>query len=134
MTTEVGFALTTADDVISVLNLARRIERNLAVVLAEDDLRVDHWRILHALSVTPGSLMGELADELAIPSASVTRFVDELSDKGLVFRRPAPDDRRKAGVYLSRLGSERLARALSIVEARGLGLMNTDNATLRGRD
>lgn len=116
--TETLSALTAINDVADTLNSARRLERDLNSALAEDGLRVDLWRILFTLSQSPGALMGELSDSLAIPAASLTRLVDELADTGLVFRRPAPDDRRKAGVYLSRLGHERLARASAVIGSR----------------
>lgn len=106
------------DAVASLLSLARRLERSLNSALAEDGIRLDQWRILHTLSSSPGALMGELAESLGIPSPSVTRLVDELADRGLVFRRPAPEDRRKAGVYLSRLGYDALSRASAIVSAQ----------------
>lgn len=105
-------------DIINVLNSALRLERSVNSALAEDGLRSDLWRTLYALSQSPGVLMGELSEALAIPAASLTRLVDELSDDGLVFRRPAPEDKRKIGVYLSRIGSERLARSSAIVSSR----------------
>jgi DNA-binding MarR family transcriptional regulator len=104
--------------VIDVLNTARCLERDVNSALVEDGLRVELWRILYTLSQSPGALMGELSTTLAIPAASLTRLIDELSDSGLVFRRPAPDDKRKAGVYLSRMGSERLLRSSAIVASR----------------
>ncbi|MGB4136380.1 MAG: MarR family transcriptional regulator [Microbacterium sp.] len=106
------------DEIVRTIESARRLERTLNAALAEDALKADQWRVLHALAHSPGALMGELAERLVIPAASLTRMVDELADRGLLFRRPAPDDRRKAGVYLSRLGHEQLARASSIISAR----------------
>lgn len=106
------------EGVIDVLNHAHSLERSVNSALAEDGLRADLWRILYMLFQSPGALMGELSASLAIPAASLTRLVDELSDEGLVFRRPTPGDRRKAGVYLSRMGSDRLVRSSAIVASR----------------
>jgi len=108
------------DGVLEAISSARRPERRLNAALAEVDLKADQWRILQTISHTPGVLMGELAESLVIPAASLTRIVDDLADRGLLFRRPAPDDKRKAGVYLSRLGGERLARATAIITSRGI--------------
>lgn len=109
------------DGLLETISSARRLERRLNAVLAEDALKADQWRILQTISHSPGVLMGELAESLVIPAASLTRIVDEMADRGLLFRRPAPDDKRKAGVYLSRLGSEQLARATAIITSRGIG-------------
>ena len=106
------------NDLSRFLTRARRLSRVLNSVLAEDSLREDLWRIMHAVSQSHGMLMGEIADTLALPPATTTRLIDELSDHGIVFRRPAPDDGRKAVVYLSRLGQERLDRVEALLRAR----------------
>ncbi|WP_349826832.1 MarR family winged helix-turn-helix transcriptional regulator [Brevibacterium litoralis] len=100
----------------------KAIERSLASVLAEDDLRVDQWRLLTLLRERPGLYMGEVAEALSLPNASTTRLVDDMASSSLVFRAPAPEDGRKAVVYLSRTGRERLARADAVVAARFEGL------------
>jgi DNA-binding MarR family transcriptional regulator len=106
------------DELATFLTRARRVGRALNAVLAEDSLREDLWRIMHALAKSHGMLMGEIAEELALPPATTTRLVDELADLGILFRRPAPDDGRKAVVYLSRLGHERLERIEALLRAR----------------
>ncbi|MGW1712585.1 MarR family winged helix-turn-helix transcriptional regulator [Streptomyces sp. NPDC002156] len=101
-----------------LLNAARLLTRGLNEILAEDGLTVDLWRIMHVLAKRPGLLMGEVAKSLTIPNATTTRLVNQLVDSGLAYRKPHVDDSRKAVVYLSRTGRERLARATSLVGAR----------------
>lgn len=106
------------DDIARRITEGRHLSRTLNLALAEDNLREDLWRIMHALSKTQGMLMGELAELLVLPPATTTRLVDEMVDSGMVFRRPAPEDGRKVGVYLSRSGAEKLQRAEALLEAR----------------
>lgn len=108
------------DDIAHRITEGRRLSRTLNLALAEDNLREDLWRIMHALSKAQGMLMGELAELLVLPPATTTRLVDEMVDSGMVFRRPAPEDGRKVGVYLSRSGAERLQRVEALLEARCL--------------
>lgn len=105
-------------DVSLLLTEARRLTRRLNAVLAEDGLREDLWRIMRSLSQSDGLLMGRLSESLQLPPATTTRLVDELTDMGIVFRRPAPDDARKAVVHLSRLGTARLARVEDLLSGR----------------
>jgi DNA-binding MarR family transcriptional regulator len=97
---------------------ARQISRTINAILAEDGLREDLWRVMHALAGCPGLLMGEIAEAVAVSNATVTRLVNELVDAGLVYRKPGIDDGRKAVVFLSRRGQERLRRATSLLVSR----------------
>ncbi|MFE2942986.1 MarR family winged helix-turn-helix transcriptional regulator [Streptomyces sp. NPDC059255] len=105
------------DGIARLTAAARGLSQLLKAILAEDGLREDQWRVMDALAHTHGLLMGELARTLVLPPATTTRCVDELTDLGLVFRRPQPEDARKFVVYLSRTGYERYDRALSLLEA-----------------
>jgi DNA-binding MarR family transcriptional regulator len=105
------------DELAAYLTTAKLVSRRLNSVLAEDGLREDLWRVMHALAAQPGLLMGEVADILMLSNATVTRVVNELADSGLVFRKPGAD-RRTATVYLSRIGHQRLSRVTSLLESR----------------
>ncbi|MFF1255164.1 MarR family winged helix-turn-helix transcriptional regulator [Pseudarthrobacter sp. NPDC058329] len=110
------------DELAQFINASRVLDRTLNAILAEDGLREDLWRIMHALAQQPGMLMGEISEKLTLPAATTTRLVDQLADNGLVFRRPAPEDGRKAAVHLSRTGHERLSRVASLISARSASL------------
>jgi DNA-binding MarR family transcriptional regulator len=107
------------DGLARYLTTAKLVSRRLNSVLAEDGLREDLWRVMHALAEQPGLLMGEVADILGLSNATVTRVVAELADSGLVFRKPG-EDRRTATVYLSRIGHQRLSRVTSLLQTRML--------------
>lgn len=55
---------------------------------------------------------GVIAERLIVTSASVTSLIDTLEKRGLVQRRPHPDDRRKVLVELTDQGQDVLDRLL----------------------
>jgi DNA-binding MarR family transcriptional regulator len=63
-------------------------------------------------------------------------LVDELEQRGLVERRPNPDDRRVRALYLTRKGRNALARGREIAteheEALTQGMNNADRKRLVG--
>jgi len=106
------------DTLESFVSTARQLSRELNAVLAEDGLREETWRAMRLLAQRPGLLMGEIAEGLTISNATATRVINDLADGGLAFRRPGDDDGRKAVVFLSRIGVDRLTRVDALVEAR----------------
>lgn len=89
----------------------RAISRPLAETLErEESVSLDQWRTMRALSTIEGRTMGELAERLQIPAPSVTRIVDGLVDRALVFRHGSATDRRRVEVLLSGAGAVLLAR------------------------
>lgn len=95
----------------------RRLTIGLAAALAEEDCTVDQWRVLRALADGQGHPMGELAQSLLIPQASLSRLVDSLADTGQVYRRHDEHDRRRITAHLSRAGRTRLARLDALAAA-----------------
>lgn len=95
----------------------RRLTRTLTLVLAEEDCTLDQWLVLRALGEGDGRLMGDLAQSLLIPHASLTRIVDALVDDGWIYRRQSGVDRRRIAAHLSRRGRHRLARLDALAQA-----------------
>jgi DNA-binding MarR family transcriptional regulator len=96
----------------------RMISRPLQETLErEEGVSLDQWRVLRSLSANEGRTMGELSDRLQIPAASVTRIVDGLVDRALVFRHGSAVDRRRVEVLLSEAGGALLARLEDIALA-----------------
>lgn len=106
--------------------LQRQAARGLAAVLSEDGCTLDQWRVLRALADGQGRPMGDLADAVQIPAATLTRVADGLADAGLVYRRQPDDDRRRVRVHLSRLGRSRLAGLEALVEAHESALRHSE--------
>ncbi|MBV2155183.1 MarR family winged helix-turn-helix transcriptional regulator [Kitasatospora sp. SUK 42] len=103
---------------VELLTLAhRRLSTGLAAALAEEDCTVDQWRVLRALADGRGHPMGELAQTLLVPQASLSRLVDALADHGWVYRRQGDQDRRRITAHLSRQGRTRLTRLDALAAA-----------------
>ena len=100
-----------------VLSSAQRaMARDLGDRLAEEDASVDQWRTLRAIGAAAGISMGMLSGHLQMPAPSLTRLVDSLVDRALVYRRQSSQDKRRIGVHLSQDGKERLQRLEAIAK------------------
>ena len=82
----------------------RRVHLQLEEQLRDDGVQVEEWRILRALSDGRGRSMGALADEVLMNGPALTRMVDRMISKALVYRGPDPEDRRKVVVFISHHG------------------------------
>ena len=67
-----------------------------------------HAGLLRAIAVTPGQSQQALARYLRTQPSRVVTLVDELEDRGLVKRRPNPQDRRVYAMHLTAEGQELL--------------------------
>ncbi|MET3963847.1 DNA-binding MarR family transcriptional regulator [Marmoricola sp. OAE513] len=104
-----------------------KVRQRLQPVLDEAGLAPEHWRVMALLHERPGLGAGAIAKGAVLPSASVTRHVDKLVERGMVVRRVDPADKRRVVLALSRRGTE-VAEALLAEEraaeeiiAAGLG-------------
>ncbi|MFI0419066.1 MarR family winged helix-turn-helix transcriptional regulator [Spongiactinospora sp. 9N601] len=88
----------------------RSVNRGLAAVLASEQLSVEHWRILQALADGRGHSMGDLAEAALMPHPTLTKAVDRLVDRALVYRGHDPSDRRRVAVFLADRGRSLLHR------------------------
>ncbi|MEV5741756.1 MarR family transcriptional regulator [Microbispora rosea] len=88
----------------------RGVNRGLAAVLAAEDVTVEQWRILQALADGRGHSMGDLAEAALMPHPTLTKAVDRLVERAVVYRGHDPADRRKVAVFLADRGRDLLAR------------------------
>ncbi|WP_219461885.1 MarR family winged helix-turn-helix transcriptional regulator [Nonomuraea rhizosphaerae] len=88
----------------------RSVNRGLAAALQGEDLTVEQWRILRALADGRGHSMGDLAAAVLMPHPTLTKAVDRLIDRALVYRGPSAGDRRRVAVFLADRGAELLVR------------------------
>jgi DNA-binding MarR family transcriptional regulator len=104
------------------------VRQRLQPLLDEENLSHEHWRIIALLHEQPGIGAGAIAAGAVLPSASVTRHVDKLVERGIVVRRVDPTDKRRVVTALSPRGqeiAERLLAEEAAVEdtiAAGLGV------------
>jgi DNA-binding MarR family transcriptional regulator len=102
---------------VDVLSSAQRVmARDLGERLAEEGASVDQWRTLRAIGAAAGISMGTLSEHLQIPAPSLTRLVDSLVDRALVYRRQSGNDKRRIDVHVSEGGRGLLRRLESIAK------------------
>lgn len=97
----------------AVSSVLRHLSRQ---TLAPWDVSPSHARALFVLARHQPMRLSELAEHLHIAPRSATEVIDGLQERGLVERRPDPDDRRATLVSLTRSGQE---TATAIRSARG---------------
>ena len=118
-----GHSVDAATSLVERLTRAQRYAaQGLSRLLAEDGCTLDQWRVLRVLADGEGHLMGEVAAELLLAQPTLTRVVDGLVDRALVYRRASDADGRKFAVHLSRQGRTRLARLDAVAAAHETAL------------
>jgi len=98
-----------------VTRLARHLDRARRQAFAAHDLETWEFDVLSALrrAGTPYELSpGRLLHQTLVSSGTMTNRVDRLVARGLVQRRPAPDDRRGVLVRLAPAGRRVIDGAL----------------------
>ncbi|MEU7612929.1 MarR family transcriptional regulator [Micromonospora sp. NPDC049204] len=93
-----------ADLLRSLTRAERLLSRRLGAVLADDALTIEAWRVLCLLADGQGHPMSEVSAEASLPPGTLTKLVDQLVDRNLVFRRIDPLDRRRIRAYLTARG------------------------------
>ncbi|MEW1808376.1 MarR family transcriptional regulator [Pseudarthrobacter sp. NPDC080039] len=100
---------------------ARRLTHHLSPILASEHLSLEEWLVLDALREKDGLSMSELAANTLASNATLSRHVDSLATRALVFREVAFEDRRRILVHLSKRGRalhETMASRLTHQERR----------------
>lgn len=97
-----------------IASVQRVIARDLGERFADEDTSVDQWRTMRTIGAAAGISMGALAEQVQIPGPSLTRLVDSLADRALVYRRQSGSDKRRIDVHLSDDGRRLLRRLESI--------------------
>ncbi|MDX6237122.1 MAG: hypothetical protein QOG10_1937 [Kribbellaceae bacterium] len=85
--------------------VARQLRQLRRETLAPWDVAPSHSRALGVLTRHGAMRLSELSDRLRIAARSTTEVVDGLQDRGLVERRPDPQDRRATLVALTDEGT-----------------------------
>ncbi|MFL6106144.1 MAG: MarR family winged helix-turn-helix transcriptional regulator [Marmoricola sp.] len=83
-----------------------KVRQRLQPLLDDVGLSHEHWRIMALLHDQPGIGAGAIARGAVLPSASVTRHVDKLVERGMVIRRVDAADKRRVVTALSPRGRE----------------------------
>jgi DNA-binding MarR family transcriptional regulator len=86
---------------------------HLPPLAADLNLSPAQCHVLHLIEPGRPIPMGRLAETLACDASNVTGLVDRLESRGLVRRRPSPEDRRVKVLDLTPTGSRLRAHLLT---------------------
>lgn len=86
--------------------------------MSERGMPILHWRILGALSDSPGLSLLELAELTIIKQPTLTRIVQQLQKRGLVRKEIDPHDRRHLRLSLTARGRDKVKDLIRIARER----------------
>ena len=86
------------------------VQERVARAASRFDLTPSEYGALEVLGRRGPMVLGDLQQQILVSSGGVTYLVDRLSARGLVTRRPNPDDRRARFAVLTERGEELLAQ------------------------
>jgi DNA-binding MarR family transcriptional regulator len=89
------------------------------------DITAEQWGIIRHLGEEDGLSQREIGEKASKDKPNITRMLDALEKKHLIFRQPDPRDRRKYCIYLTKAGKQLQERLLPLT--RGLRARATQN-------
>ena len=92
------------------IHASRRFAERIGAV----DLNPPLFRVLNLVAAAEGRSQQAIAAAIEIPPSRMVALVDELEQRGLVERRPEPDDRRVRALFLTAKGKRCLRRGRKI--------------------
>jgi DNA-binding MarR family transcriptional regulator len=101
--------------------------RQFAERIATVGLNPPLFRVLNLVDAAEGRSQQAIGQAIEVPASRMVAIVDELEQRGLVERRPDPDDRRVRALYLTKEGKQTLSRGRKLAKeheeelTRGLG-------------
>jgi DNA-binding MarR family transcriptional regulator len=95
-------------------SLGHAVSRRFKTTLAPLGLEPREFALLRTLAPREGASQQAIGERLQIPASRMVAFVDALEARGLLERRPNPDDRRARALYLTDDGRELLAGAFTL--------------------
>lgn len=113
---QVGVPTTTTRLVYLLAHANRQMTAQLQHAFGDERIPVEHWRILEVLSDERGRPMGELAELVLMNNPALTKNIDRMVSKGLVYRSSDPADSRRVLVYPTDHGLRLLTRLAARVD------------------
>jgi len=112
------------------IHASRRFAERIAAVGLNPPL----FRVLNLVAAAEGRSQQAIAAAIEIPPSRMVALVDELEQRGLVERRPDPEDRRVRALFLTAKGKRCLKRGREIAtqheEELTAGMSPTDRKRL----
>ena len=99
-----------------MMRVSDKMERLSHDNLTRFDLTPAQFDVLAHLIAAEGISQQTLSEKLFVTKGNVCGLIDRLEDRGLVVRRPDPDDRRSNLLFLTPKGRELTERAVPAQE------------------
>lgn len=103
-------------------------------VSAEADITPSLFGMLQVIAANPGLTPSGLAEAMGVDKSAIVKVVNQLGERGLIWRAPLPNDRRSHCLPLTPQGAAALARMEALVLAHedefAKGLTAEEKATL----
>jgi DNA-binding MarR family transcriptional regulator len=80
------------------------------------EITAEQWGIIRHLGEEDGLSQREIGQKAFKDKPNITRILDALEKKHLIFRQPDPRDRRKYCIYLTKEGKQLLERILPLTQ------------------
>jgi MarR family transcriptional regulator, organic hydroperoxide resistance regulator len=80
------------------------------------DITGEQWAIIRILLEEDGLSQREIAERTFKDKPNITRMLDALGKKRLIFRQPDPEDRRKYCIYLTKEGRQLHEELLPLIQ------------------
>jgi DNA-binding MarR family transcriptional regulator len=108
-----------AEAVVTLLRTSDVLRAQVEAALKPWGLSAEQYNILRILRGAPDHAHPtlEIAGRMISRAPNITRLIDKLIHKGLVFRRPSPDDRRVVEVRLTPRGLRTVIEATPVLDA-----------------
>ncbi|WP_416150345.1 MarR family winged helix-turn-helix transcriptional regulator [Salipaludibacillus sp. HK11] len=100
-----------------VANAGRSLSTSVQRVFSEHGFNVttEHWTILVQLWNQDGLSQLELAERTGKDQASVSRLIQNMLNRELIYRRKDPVDARCKRIYLTEIGKEQQEKLMELV-------------------
>jgi DNA-binding MarR family transcriptional regulator len=108
-----------------------RMMADFAATFAPLAIRPVLFGILSVIRNSPGMIQMAVGNELGIQRANLVPLLNELTQRGLVERRPAPRDRRAAALFLTKEGERLFVEAEKLVKQHEEGMLRRLSASER---
>lgn len=96
---------------LRLMLVAKLIDQNVAELLkARFPITTAEWRVVAQLRVMKSASVRQMARQICVDPAEVSRSVASLEQRGLVVRRTNPSDRRSPQFSLTRTGARQCAK------------------------
>lgn len=107
------------NDIVGSLfqDIAHLIRQRIDTELLPFGLTRLKWLAIGLVQSKPGLTQSELAARLELKPAATGKLVDRLERRGLVVRRPDPDDRRVHRLFVTNKSEKLLAELEPVVDA-----------------